>query len=69
MSEPHLGVARVEVLDATAPFAPHSRGATGSVRAGLLLTMLDFAGGLCGGLAALPRWVVSTNLVARPRAG
>jgi uncharacterized protein (TIGR00369 family) len=44
----------------------HLYGAHGGVRAGALLTMLDSAGGLLGGLAALPDgWVVSTNLSAR----
>jgi uncharacterized protein (TIGR00369 family) len=44
----------------------HLRGPTGGVRAGALLTLLDFAGGVCGGLASLPDgWVVSTNLAAR----
>jgi acyl-coenzyme A thioesterase PaaI-like protein len=44
----------------------HLRGEYGVVRAGALLTMVDTAGGLCGGLAALPDgWVVSTNLCAR----
>jgi uncharacterized protein (TIGR00369 family) len=43
----------------------HLRGPAGGVRAGALITMLDFVGGLCGGLAALPDgWVVSTNLAA-----
>jgi uncharacterized protein (TIGR00369 family) len=44
----------------------HLRGPSGGVRAGALLTLLDFAGGVCGGLASLPDgWVVSTNLAAR----
>ena len=44
----------------------HLRGRDGAVRAGALLTMLDSAGGVCGGLASLPDgWVVSTNLSAR----
>jgi uncharacterized protein (TIGR00369 family) len=50
-----------------APVADHLRGPDGrGVRGGMLLTMLDMVGGLCGGLAALPDgWVVSTNLSAR----
>jgi uncharacterized protein (TIGR00369 family) len=50
-----------------APAAAHLRGTDGrGVRGGMLLTMLDMVGGLCGGLAALPDgWVVSTNLSAR----
>jgi uncharacterized protein (TIGR00369 family) len=44
----------------------HLRGPHGNVRAGALLTMLDSAGGLTGGLASLPDgWVVSTNMSAR----
>ncbi|MGH8978322.1 MAG: PaaI family thioesterase [Acidimicrobiia bacterium] len=43
----------------------HLRGPHGNIRAGALLTMLDTAGGICGGLAALPEgWVVSTNMSA-----
>lgn len=46
--------------------ADHLRGPDGAARPGTLLTMLDSAGGLCAGLAALPEgWVVSTNLAAR----
>lgn len=43
----------------------HLRGSGGSVRAGALLTMADTVGGMCAGLAALPGWVVSTNLMLR----
>jgi len=44
----------------------HLRGPHGGVRAGALLTLLDFAGGVGAGLASLPDgWVVSTNLTAR----
>jgi uncharacterized protein (TIGR00369 family) len=49
-----------EVLD-----LEHLRGPAGNVRAGALLTMADTVGGMCGGLAALPGWVVSTNLMLR----
>src|SRR5207344_1171125 len=46
--------------------APHLRGPHGGVRTGAVLTLLDYAGGFCAGLAALPDgWVVSTNLTAR----
>jgi uncharacterized protein (TIGR00369 family) len=41
----------------------HLRGPSGGVRAGALLTMADTVGGMCAGLAALPGWVVSTNLM------
>jgi uncharacterized protein (TIGR00369 family) len=43
----------------------HLRGPIGNVRAGALLTMADTVGGMCSGLAALPGWVVSTNLMLR----
>jgi uncharacterized protein (TIGR00369 family) len=43
----------------------HLRGPEGNVRAGALLTMADTVGGMCAGLAALPGWVVSTNLMLR----
>ncbi len=49
-----------EVLD-----LEHLRGPRGNVRAGALLTMADTVGGMCAGLAALPGWVVSTNLMLR----
>ena len=39
----------------------------GNVRAGALLTMADTVGGMCAGLAALPGWVVSTNLMLQHR--
>jgi uncharacterized protein (TIGR00369 family) len=53
-------------VEGVAPAADYLRGPHGGVRAGALLTMLDNAGGMCGGLAALPEgWVVSTNLAAR----
>jgi uncharacterized protein (TIGR00369 family) len=43
----------------------HQRGPAGNVRVGALLTMADTVGGMCAGLAALPGWVVSTNLMLR----
>jgi uncharacterized protein (TIGR00369 family) len=53
-------------IEADAPVVDHLRGSDGAVRAGALLTMLDSAGGVCGGLASLPDgWVVSTNMSAR----
>ena len=57
------------VIEAWAPVKDLVRGPGGGMSAGALLTLADGAGGLCGGLAVLPRWVVSTNLmlrVARP---
>jgi acyl-coenzyme A thioesterase PaaI-like protein len=66
----YVGVTMREVDDLVivgrAPVAPHLCGPSGTIRSGVLLTMLDNVGGLNGGLAALPDgWVVSTNLAAR----
>lgn len=59
-SVPGVGLPTVEgdltVLD-------HVRGPAGNVRAGALLTVADSVAGLCGGLAVLPGWVVSTSLM------
>lgn len=44
---------------------PQLRNADGTVRAGALLGMLDVAAGFASGLAALPRWAVTTNLSQR----
>ncbi|HEX6312582.1 MAG TPA: hypothetical protein VF152_13290 [Acidimicrobiia bacterium] len=53
------------VIEAWAPVTDLVRGPGGGMTAGALLTLADGAGGLCGGLAVLPRWVVSTNLMLR----
>jgi len=54
------------VIEASAPVNDFVRGPDGGgMSAGALLTLADGAGGLCGGLAVLPRWVVSTNLMLR----
>jgi uncharacterized protein (TIGR00369 family) len=37
----------------------------GTCSTGALAGLVDSVGGLCGGLAVLPRWVVSTNLMLR----
>jgi uncharacterized protein (TIGR00369 family) len=54
------------VVDAWAPVTDFVRGPGGAgMSAGALMTLADGVGGLCGGLAVLPRWVVSTNLMLR----
>ena len=53
------------VVVGTAPAASHLVDPTGIAHAGVLLGMVDSAGGVAAGLASLPRWIVSTNLVAR----
>ncbi len=53
------------IVVGTAPAAAHLVDPSGVAHAGVLLGMIDSAGGVCAGLASLPRWIVSTNLVAR----
>ncbi|MGZ6997597.1 MAG: PaaI family thioesterase [Acidimicrobiia bacterium] len=49
----------------TAPAPGYLRLPDGSIAMGALLGLADSVAGLCGGLAALPGWVVSTNLMLR----
>jgi uncharacterized protein (TIGR00369 family) len=51
-------------LGGRAPIDGHQRGAGGGLRTGGLLTNLDSLGGFASGLAALPRWIVTTSLLA-----
>jgi acyl-coenzyme A thioesterase PaaI-like protein len=53
------------VVVGTAPRASHLVDPNGVPHAGVLLGMIDSAGGVCAGLASLPQWIVSTNLVGR----
>ena len=46
------------------PIDDHHRGPGGGLRTGGLLTNLDSIGGFTSGLAALPRWIVTTSLMA-----
>ena len=52
-------------LEGVAPAAHYLRTSDGSIAMGALLTLADSVGGLCAGLAALPGWVVTTNLMMR----
>jgi uncharacterized protein (TIGR00369 family) len=47
-----------------APVDDHQRGPGGGLRTGGLLTSLDSLGGFTCGLAVLPRWIVTTSLLA-----
>ena len=58
--EPTPGTAR---MAGSVRVGDHLRAPAGNVYAGALLTMADSVAGLCSGLAALPGWVVSTNLM------
>jgi uncharacterized protein (TIGR00369 family) len=53
------------VIEGFAPVRDAVRGPGGGMPTGALLTLADGLGGLCGGLAVQPRWVVSTNLMFR----
>ncbi len=55
---------RAEIVG-DAPAADHLRGPDGGIAFGGLLTLADSVGGLCSGLAVLPDWIVSTNLMLR----
>jgi uncharacterized protein (TIGR00369 family) len=46
------------------PVDPHQRGPAGGLRTGGLLTSLDSLGGFTSGLSVLPRWIVTTSLMA-----
>jgi len=46
------------------PVDGHHRGAGGGLRTGALLTNLDSVGGFLSGLSVLPRWIVTTSLMA-----
>ncbi len=52
-------------LVGTAPASGYLRSDDGGIAMGALLALADSIAGLCGGLAALPGWVVSTNLMLR----
>ncbi len=52
-------------LEGFAPASTHLRTRDGGIAMGALLTLADTVGGLCAGLAALPGWVVTTNLMLR----
>jgi acyl-coenzyme A thioesterase PaaI-like protein len=62
VGEVREGAASV-VGDAPAP--AYLRTPDGRLAMGALLGLADSVAGLCGGLAALPGWVVSTNLMLR----
>jgi len=51
-------------LGGRAPVDGHLRGPGGGLRTGGLLTNLDSLGGFASGLASLPRWIVTTSLLA-----
>jgi uncharacterized protein (TIGR00369 family) len=48
-----------------APVDPHLTQAGGRLHTGVLLTLVDIIGGLTGGMAALPDWVMTTSLVGQ----
>jgi uncharacterized protein (TIGR00369 family) len=53
-------------VSGSAEILPHLRASNGAVRPATVLTLLDYAGGFCAGVAAGPdAGVVSTNLTAR----
>jgi len=61
-----IGLEREEVGDVLigrVPIRDHTRNPVGGLRTGVLLTAVDAVGGMRCGLAGLPQWIVSTNLM------
>jgi len=61
-----IGLQREEVDDVLVgriPIRDHTRSPVGGLRTGVLLAAVDAVGGMRCGLACLPRWIVSTNLM------
>jgi uncharacterized protein (TIGR00369 family) len=58
------GAERPSTVFGRAPVDAHQRGPGGGLRTGGLLTSLDSLGGVTSGLAVLPRWIVTTSLMA-----
>ncbi len=61
---PDDGVEGFSEFGGRMPLDDHHRGAGGGMRTGALLTNLDSVGGFLAGLSVLPRWIVTTNLMA-----
>jgi uncharacterized protein (TIGR00369 family) len=59
------GAIESPVILGTAPVGRHITTESGLLRAGAVAALVDCVGGLGAGLAALPGWVVSTNLTQR----
>jgi uncharacterized protein (TIGR00369 family) len=59
------GAIESPVILGSAPVGRHISTESGLLRAGAIAALVDCAGGLGAGLAALPGWVVSTNLAQR----
>lgn len=61
---PPDGSGRPSGVGGRAPVDDHLRGPGGGLRTGALLTSIDSLGGLLSGLTVLPRWIVTTSLLA-----
>ncbi len=59
------GAAESPVILGSAPIGRHITTESGLLRGGAVAALVDCVGGLGAGLAALPGWVVSTNLTQR----
>lgn len=62
---PPAGSRDCSELIGRAPIDEHQRGAGGGLFTGGLLTNIDSIGGMMCGLAALPKWIVTTSLMTR----
>ncbi|MGD0882719.1 MAG: hotdog fold thioesterase [Acidimicrobiales bacterium] len=61
---PPVGAELPSSFGGRTPVDPHQRGPAGGIRTGGLLTALDSLGGFTSGLSVLPRWIVTTSLMA-----
>ncbi len=61
---PPDGEERPSTFGARAPVDEHLRGPGGGLRTGGLLTAVDSLGGQMSGLAVLPKWIVTTSIMA-----
>jgi uncharacterized protein (TIGR00369 family) len=67
-STPEEIAAGTPVVTSAVPFAAGALDRLGAYRIGPLAAVVDGVGGLCGGLAVLPRWVVTSDITLRTMA-
>jgi uncharacterized protein (TIGR00369 family) len=61
---PAPGTTTPSAFGGRTPADPHLRGPTGGMRTGGLLAIADSLGGFLSGVAVLPRWIVTTSMLA-----
>ncbi|MGO8872412.1 MAG: hotdog domain-containing protein [Acidimicrobiales bacterium] len=61
---PEDGAEQMSEFGGRSPVEDHQRSAAGGLLTGGLLTSVDSLGGMAAGLAVLPRWIVTTSMMA-----